>query len=415
MAGRGATSGTEMRGVRRLIVLGSTGSIGTQALEVVRHLNGLHRAGVSPVRFEVVGLAAGRNAGLLAEQASEFGVRECALAEGGGVEGVRCRVGPGAAEALVREVESDVVLASIVGVAGLPATLAAVELGRDVALANKETLVAAGALVVPAARRSGARLLPVDSEHSAAWQCLAGLPGCADWPPMIAPVCVQRLVLTASGGPFRTWTSARAYDATPEQALAHPTWSMGAKVTIDSATLVNKGLEVVEAHWLFGLGADRIGVLIHPGSIVHAIAELADGSAIAQLGAPDMRVPIQHALCAPLRLPGCGRSLDLDSLRTFEFETPCEERFPAIGLARRVVEVGGTAGAVFNAANEAAVDAFLRTRLIPFGRIVEIVREAMEAIAPRTVRTLADVMEADGEARAFVASLVGELAGRSVG
>ncbi len=415
MAWQGATSGREMRGVRRLIVLGSTGSIGTQALEVVRHLNGLHGAGASPVRYEVVGLCAGRNAGLLAEQAREFGVRECGLAEGGVIEGVRCRVGPGAAEALVREVEADVVLAAIVGVAGLAATLAAVELGREVALANKETLVAAGAVVVPAARRAGARLLPVDSEHSAAWQCLAGLPGCAEGPPMVAPACVRRLVLTASGGPFRTWSAARAYDATPEEALAHPTWSMGSKVTIDSATLVNKGLEVVEAHWLFGLGADRIGVLIHPGSIVHAIAELSDGSAIAQLGAPDMRVPIQHALSAPLRLPGCGRALDLDSLRTFEFETPCEERFPAIGLARRVVEAGGTAGAVFNAANEAAVDAFLRARSIPFGRIVEIVGEAMEAIAPGPVRSLADVMEADGAARAFVASRVGELAGRSVG
>lgn len=415
MGGRSATSGGEMRGVRRVIVLGSTGSIGTQALEVVRHLNGLHGSGASPVRFEVVGLSAGRNAGLLAAQAREFGVRECALAEGGGIEGMRCRVGSGAGEALVREVEADLVLAAIVGVAGLRATLAAVDLGRDVALANKETLVAAGALVIPAARRTGARLLPVDSEHSAAWQCLAGLPGCAEGPPLVAPACVRRLVLTASGGPFRTWSAGRAYDATPEQALAHPTWSMGAKVTIDSATLVNKGLEVVEAHWLFGLGADRIGVLIHPGSVVHAIAELADGSAIAQLGAPDMRVPIQHALSAPLRLPGCGRALDLDALRTFEFETPCEERFAAIALARRVVEAGGTAGAVFNAANEAAVDAFLRARSIPFGRIVEVVGEAMEAIAPGPVRSLADVMEADGAARAFVASRVGAAAGRSVG
>lgn len=407
---------TDTRPVR-LIILGSTGSIGTQTVEVVEHLNALRAREGLPPAFEVVGLAAGRNSDALFAQAQRLGVRDVALAAPGNGNGsfvmpkldmpagrVEVRIGADSPEELVREVECDVVMASMVGSAGLPATLAAVELGRRVALANKETLVAAGELVVAACRASGAALLPVDSEHSALWQCLASEceRGAGELPPLRAlPGGVARLILTASGGPFRTWDARATYDATPEQALKHPTWQMGPKVTIDSASLTNKALEVLEAHWLYGAGADRIDVLIHPQSIVHSLVEYADGSVIAQLGANDMRTPIQYALAHPARPPGVSRKLDLASIARLEFVPPDHARFPALGLAYEVIRSGGSAGAVFNAANEAAVAAFLDRR-IPFGRIAELTRDALRELGSSPLRTLADALAADAAARRYV-------------
>ncbi len=402
---------------RRVLILGSTGSIGTQTLDVVGHLNALVAEGGGPAggeRFEVVGLAAGKNAALLERQARAWRVpaERCVLA---------ARDGPGAAERLVRETEADVVVAAMVGAAGLPATLAAVELGRDVALANKETLVAAGSLIVPLAGRTGARLLPVDSEHSAVWQCLQGRQGTevraegrgeGPVPPLACGDEVARVVLTASGGPFRTWTREASHAATPAQALKHPTWTMGAKVTIDSASLTNKAFEVIEAHWLFGLEGARIGVLIHPQSLVHALVEFADGSVIAQVEPPDMRGPIQYALTHPQRPAGCAAKLDWSSLRRLDFEPVDDERFPALGLAYRVIERGGASGAVFNAASEEAVSAFLapgneRGERVPFGLLAEVAAAALESVATGPVRDLADVLAADGAARAWVRERLG--------
>ncbi|MGQ0628781.1 MAG: 1-deoxy-D-xylulose-5-phosphate reductoisomerase [Phycisphaerales bacterium] len=400
----------------RVLLLGSTGSIGTQTLDVITHLNGLHAKGEHPTRYEVVGLAAGRNARLLGEQAAGFKVREVALLEGGeNLHGLCPRLGPGAAERLVREVDAHVVVAAMVGASGLPATLAAVELGRDVALANKETLVAAGTLIVPAARASGSRLLPVDSEHSAVWQCLhAGAPTGPVCPPCVIDHSVKSIVLTASGGPFRTWSRDRAYHATPAQALAHPTWSMGAKVTVDSASLTNKAFEVIEAHWLFGAPGDRIQVLVHPQSVVHSLVEFADGNVIAQLGPPDMRAPIQYALTFPHRAQGRSRRLDWLSLSRLEFEPPDTDRFPALRLAYRAIAEGGTAGAVFSAASEEAVNAFLAggtdgaaESVIPFGRIPELARDAMDAIPVRPGRSLGDILDAESAARRFVRERLG--------
>ena len=409
-------------GERRVILLGSTGSIGTQTVDVIEHLNRLHEAGEgrdgSRPKYRVVGLASGRNTSLMCEQAARLGVRELAVAstEGGcdAPAGSRVRRGADAAERLVREVECDIVLGAMVGSAGLPATLAAVELGRDVALANKETLVAAGEIVVPAARRSGSRLLPVDSEHAAVWQCLQGdrrgdadPSGAAPCPPSPCGAEIARIVLTASGGPFRTWSAADTYNARPAQALKHPTWQMGQKVTIDSASLTNKALEIVEAHWLFGVGGEKIEVLVHPQSIVHAMVEFVDGNLIAQLGPPDMRLPIQYALTFPARPEGVARRLDLSTLSRLEFAPPDTERFPALKAAYEVIERGGTAGAVFNAANEAAVEVFLSPgATMPFGRIAELSCRALREVGVSGLRSLADALEADAEARRFVSSML---------
>lgn len=416
--------------LRRLLILGSTGSIGVQTLDVVQHLNTLHARGEFPFRFEVVGLAAGRNADALFAQAMTHGVKRVALCEpaksGGAIsppQGVTLLQGADAAERMVREVPCDMVVGAIVGSAGLPAMLAAAELGIDIALANKETLVAAGSLVVAACAQSGARLLPVDSEHSGVWQCLAGCgvrdAGCGRptpqhsalapqhsiAPPFAVGADVSRVILTASGGALRKMSREQMESATPEQALAHPTWSMGAKVTIDSASLTNKALEVIEAHWLFGLEAERIGVLIHPQSVVHALVEFADGSSIAQLGAPDMRTPIQIAVAHPWRVPGRVGHASLSRAGRLDFEEPDLERFPALASGFRVVREGGTSGAIFNAANEAAVEAFLARR-IPFGRIARLSAAAMDEIGSSPVRDLADALNADREARRFVLGLI---------
>lgn len=394
---------------RRLIVLGSTGSIGRQTLDVVAHLARLAEQSGQPPPIRVVGLAAGRRADELARQAHDHGVRDLALCQGDAdrlPERATTYTGPDAAERLVREVDADLVMAAVVGAAGLPATLAAVELGRDVALANKETLVAAGALVVPAAVRSGSRLLPVDSEHSALWQCLHAIVGPTVAPPMRPPPGVARLVLTASGGPFRTASREAMHNATPAQALAHPTWNMGPKVTVDCASLTNKAFEVIEAHWLFGFPSSQLRVLIHPQSIVHSLIETIDGSVLAQLGVSDMRLPIQYALTHPGRAAGHTPRLDLAHLARLDFEEPDGARFPALALARWAIDTGGTAGAIFNAANETAVEAFLAGH-IPFGRIGELTRAACEAIAPTPLASLADALHADAHARRHVGSRLG--------
>jgi 1-deoxy-D-xylulose-5-phosphate reductoisomerase len=402
-----------------VLLLGSTGSIGTQTLDVIERLNALHAEGRFPHALRVVGLASGgRSAGVMCEQAARLGVADLAIADAearcDAPAGSRLRRGPESAEALVREVECDVVLAAMVGSAGLPATLAALELGRDVALANKETLVAAGELVVPAARARGCRLLPVDSEHAAAWQCLQGdrtrgeAGKAAYCPPAPCDGSVTRIILTASGGPFRSWSARETYDARPEQALKHPTWQMGRKVTIDSASLTNKALEVVEAHWLFGLSGEKIDVLVHPQSIVHALVEYADGNLIAQFGPPDMRLPIQYALTFPLRPPAAPNRLDLATLSRLEFSPPDLERFPALGCAYEVIRRGGTAGAVFNAANEAAVEAFLEPGAgIPFGLIAETSCAALREVGVSPLRSLDDVLAADAEARRYVRTALG--------
>lgn len=398
--GSGVSSGgTTARDLpRRVILLGSTGSIGTQTLEVIAHLNSLP----AHAQINVVGLAAGRNADLLHAQARAFAVRDLALSESAATPDPHLRTGPDAAERLVKEVDADLVIAAMAGSAGLHATLAAVSLGRDIALANKETLVAAGAFIIPAARARGCRVLPIDSEHSAIWQALAGVNGnlC---PPLTLGHEVSRLILTASGGPFRMRTLAEVYNAPPAQALKHPTWSMGSKVTLDSATLTNKALELVEAHWLFGLPHQRLSVLIHPQSIVHSIVELADGSQLAQLGTPDMRGPIQYALTHPARATASSRRLDWTTVGTLDFTPADESRFQALALARRVIAQGGTAGAVFNAASEEAGRLYLAgSPSVPFGRLVELAAEALDALGTHPASTTQDILSADAQARHFV-------------
>jgi 1-deoxy-D-xylulose-5-phosphate reductoisomerase len=397
---------------RRLIVLGSTGSVGCQTIDVVEHLNAYADNQQSDVRYEVVGLAAGNNAETLGEQARKLGVKDVALAKGDAgrhlnAGGARVRLGRDAAERLVREVECDVVLASMVGYAGLPATMAAVQLGRDVALANKETLVAAGELVVAAAKQSGSRLLPVDSEHAGVWQAIASRHGAFPCePPITAGDDVAKIILTASGGALREKTRDQTYNATIEDALAHPTWNMGAKVTIDSASLTNKALELVEAHWLFGVGAERLGVLVEPTSTVHAIVEFTDGNAVAQMGAADMRMPIQYALTFPSRAPGPWKRLKWSELPELRLSPPDVERFPAVRLGYEVIRTGGTAGAVFNAANERAVTAFLDEK-IPFGRIGELVEQAIGEVGVSPITSFKDVAQADAAAREAVDAAVG--------
>jgi 1-deoxy-D-xylulose-5-phosphate reductoisomerase len=348
---------------RRVVVLGSTGSIGVQALEVIA----AHRD-----RFELVGLAAGRNADALARQAAEAGVSRTAL-------------GIDEAVALVRAVEADVVVNGITGSVGLPATLAVLETGATLALANKESLIVGGDLVLAAA--APGQLVPVDSEHSALAQALrSGDHG-----------EVRRLVVTASGGPFRGRSREELGAVTPEDALAHPTWDMGRVITTNSATLVNKGLEVIEAHLLFGIPYERIDVVVHPQSIVHSMVEFVDGSTIAQASPPDMRLPISLALDWPHRVPDVGVPLDWTTAQQWTFEPLDEEAFPAVALARHVGELGGTYPAVYNAANEQAVDAF-HARRVPFLGIVETIRRVVDAHLPGDP-TLEGVLAAEAWAR----------------
>jgi 1-deoxy-D-xylulose-5-phosphate reductoisomerase len=386
-------SEADARQTRRLIVLGSTGSIGVNALEVVAHLTRNALA-----NLEVVGLAAGRNVGLIAEQSRRFDVPHVAIADEDAAQSIRgiehVYAGTDAALEMIETIArpGDLVLGAMVGAAGLPPTLAAIERGCDIALANKETLVAAGELVMPKVRSGEVNLLPVDSEHSALAQCLRCGRSTDE---------VRRLVLTASGGPFRTWPKDRLQRATVAEALDHPTWDMGRKITIDSASMMNKALEVIEAHWLFGLPAEKIDVLVHPQSIVHSFVEFVDGSVMAQLGPPDMRTPIQYALTWPERVDGCSKTMNWSELSRMEFEPVDHERFPAVRLAYEVVRAEGSAGAIFNAANEAAVEAFLSER-IPFGRISALVGEALAALPPAPLGSLDDALAADRDARRLV-------------
>jgi 1-deoxy-D-xylulose-5-phosphate reductoisomerase len=342
--------------MKRIALLGATGSIGRQALEILRDHPELELVAASSGSQPIDGLAPMTQVG-------------------------------GDLTELLERAESDLVLNATVGFAGLPATLWALERGVDLALANKESLVAAGELALAAQRRGGGRLLPVDSEHSAAFQCLEGR----------APKTVHALVLTASGGPFRGFSREELEHVTPAQALAHPTWSMGPKITVDSATLANKGLELIEAHFLFGLPYEQIEVVVHPTSVVHALVRFRDGAALAHLGFPDMRVPISYALTYPARAATPVEQLDLVGL-TLEFEAPDLDAFPLLALGRRAGELGGTYPCAFNAANEIAVTAFLEERL-PFLGIPALVEETLAAVGGAPARDLDDLVEADREAR----------------
>jgi 1-deoxy-D-xylulose-5-phosphate reductoisomerase len=374
--------------MKGLSVLGSTGSVGTNVLRVVDAF---------PDRLSVVGLAAGANVERLAEQVARHrprivsvATREAADALGRlvDVRGLQVGVGQEGSVAVATHAEARMVVASAVGAVGLVPTYRALEAGKDVALANKETLVMAGELMVARARARGARLVPIDSEHCALHQCLDAR----------QPSEVRRLLLTASGGPFRTRPRDTFGDVTREEALSHPTWNMGPKITIDSATLMNKGLEVIEARWLFGVPAERVGVLIHPQSVVHSMVEFVDGTVLAQLGVTDMRLPIQYALSWPERWEAAIPGLDFTQALKLDFDVPDHGRFPCLSLAYRALEKGGSMPAVLNAANEEAVAAFLAGR-IPFTAIPESIEEVMEDHPPAALRDLADVLEADAWAR----------------
>jgi len=368
------------RSVKRLAVLGSTGSIGQQTLAVVRAL---------PQRFRVVALAAGGNTALLKQQVSEF-QPELGYCTAGG-EGTGLSL-----EEMAAYPGVDVAVIATAGKAGLAPVLAAARAGKTIALANKEALVMAGGIIIAEAERRGAKILPVDSEHSAIWQCLLG--------EVSAP---ERLILTASGGPFRRYPAARLTKVTAAQALRHPSWKMGKKVTIDSATLMNKGLEIIEAHWLFRMPLERIRVLVHPQSIVHSLVEFADGSVKAQLGCPDMRLPIQFALTYPERVasPELPR-LDWDSLKTLDFEPPDGGKFPCLGLAREAARLGGTFPAVLGAADEAAVALFLDGK-IGFMDIPRLVGKVLAQHQFTAEPDIEDIMAADGWARRCLLELAG--------
>jgi len=388
--------------VKRLALLGSTGSIGEQTLAVAAEF---------PERYRVTALAAGRQIDKLAAQVQRFRPELVAVADEAGARALRARLGAGAprieagASGLiaVAEAPADCVVSGLVGAVGLAPTLAAIRKGRDIALANKEVMVMAGALVRREIERCGGTLLPVDSEHSGAFQALAGQRR-AD---------VARLVLTASGGPFRTWSAEQMERATVAEALKHPNWAMGPKITIDSATLANKALEVIEARWLFDLPAEKVGVVVHPQSIVHALVEYVDGSVLAQLGMPDMRVPISLALAWPERLPLALPRLDLAQVRRLDFEPPDPKRFPCLELAWAALAGGEAAPAVFNAANEVAVAAFLAGE-IPFRAIARTnarVLEAHLAVGGGALVSLDDVLAVDAEARSRARECVEELRG----
>ncbi len=382
---------------KKIVILGSTGSIGVNTLKVIQRF---------PDLFEVIGLTAYRNVELLAEQSRRF---QCGMVcVGTGKEAERLssllpdssiRIGSGM-EDLIRVAtlpDADIVVSAIVGAAGLVPTIAAVREGKRVALANKETLVMAGRLVMEEAARSGAEILPVDSEHSAIHQCMRG----------VDPASVHRVILTASGGPFLGFDLAAMERVRPEDALRHPRWEMGEKITIDSATLMNKGLEVIEARWFFHLPEDRIDIVVHPQSIVHSMVELADGSVLAQMGIPDMRGPIAYALGYPERLDTGLAPLDLPKQESLTFEKPDRSRFPCLDLAYEALRMGGLMPAVMNAANEVAVGAFLKRR-ISFLRIPQLIREAMSRFKAPEYSTVDDVLRKDLNVRKFVRELISE-------
>lgn len=383
--------------MNRIAILGSTGSIGRQTLDVARRLSG---------RVEVVALAANRNAEALLSQAAEWGVKHVGLCDVGSAASAR-NLNIGSGVQIYEGVDGlcelaclpcvDRVVVAVAGMIGLRPTLCAVESGKTIALASKEVLVAGGEFVMSAAKRAGVAILPVDSEHSAVFQCLQG----------VAPASLDTIVLTASGGPFRETPAAELSEMTAADALKHPTWKMGALVTVNSATLMNKGLEVIEAHWLFGLPVDRVEVIIHPQSIVHSLVRLRDGSILAQLGLPDMRLPIQYSLVYPER-PDTGLpKLDLADMQSLTFDQPDHAKFPCLGLAYDAVRMGGTTPAALNGANEAVVSLFLAGE-VGYGRIPELIVSALDAHVSEAA-TLESVLEADRWAREYVGRRVGAL------
>jgi 1-deoxy-D-xylulose-5-phosphate reductoisomerase len=383
---------------RSLSILGATGSIGKNTLDLVSR---------TPDAFEIIALTAQNSVAELAESAKRVGARLAVIGnerQYGELKsllsgtGIKVAAGPTAVIAAAAE-PADCVMAAIVGAAGLEPTFEAVRQGRRLALANKECLVSAGAVFMAEVARAGAELLPVDSEHSAALQVVGNA----------EPASIEKLTLTASGGPFRTWDEEQLARATPEEALRHPNWSMGAKVTIDSATLMNKGLELIEAYHLFPVNADQLGVVVHPQSIVHCLVSFTDGSVIAQLACPDMRTPIALSLSWPQRMRTPTKKLDLVALGSLTFEAPDEKRFPALDLAREALRRGATAPAVLNAANEVAVEAFLARR-IPFPAIAQIVEQCLDASESRgLIRSeggLKGILNVDAEARQLAHSLL---------
>ena len=380
---------------RQIALLGSTGSIGTQALDVVRD---------NPDRFEVYALVARRNVELLARQAREFRPEMVVIADEQqyaplkeALADLPMKVWAGAdAIADVVQMEPvDMVLTAVVGYAGLRPTLAALEAGKAVALANKETLVVAGELVTATARRAGAPILPVDSEHSAIFQCLSGQDAQA----------VEKVILTASGGPFRTTPREELATVTPTEALRHPNWSMGAKVTIDSASMMNKGFEMIEARWLFGLPPERIEVVVHPQSVIHSMVQFADGAVMAQLGMPDMHLPIAYALAYPHRLRSDAPRLDFARLATLTFEAPDRERFPNLTYAFDAIRRGGNMPCILNAADEVAVDAFLCGR-IGFLAMSDLIAETMARTPFIATPTYDDYVQTDAEARRIAMEMI---------
>ena len=377
--------------MKTVSILGATGSIGQSTLDLVQR---------APEVYQVLALTAAKDVEGLAAAARATNAKLAVIADEtlydalkAALSGTNIGVAAGP-QALIEaaKLEADWTMAAIVGCAGLAPTLAALETGKTVALANKEALVSAGDLMLAVARRTGATLLPTDSEHNAVFQCLD----------QSAPRGVAKIILTASGGPFRTWTKAEMQAAQPEQALKHPNWAMGAKITIDSATMFNKGLELIEAHYLFDMPADRLEVIFHPQSVIHSMVEYVDGSVLAQMGAPDMRIPIAHCLAWPERMDTPVPRLNLAEIAKLEFEAPDEDRFPALRLAREAMVEGGAKPAILNAANEMAVAAFLERRIAftDIAVIVESVLHAYDAAAPSTI---SDVLEIDGEARRLAA------------
>ena len=387
--------------MRSLTLLGATGSVGLRTLEIVSAF---------PDEFRVAGLAArGSNVERLADLCRKYSPRAVALLDGGAVDRLARALGPPLPEllrgpeglaTLAAEVPSDIVLSALVGGAGLLPTMAAIQAGRPIALANKETLVMAGALMTAAARDHKVPLLPVDSEHSAIFQCLAGH-NRSD---------VHRIILTASGGPFREWPKAKLAEATIADALRHPTWKMGAKITVDSATLMNKGLEIIEARWLFDVRPDQVQVVVHPQSIVHSMVEYIDGAVLAQLGVADMGIPILYALTYPERRPTPAERLNLTRVGPLTFAEPDSDKFRCLALARAVVERDDASPVVLNAANEVAVAAFLEGRL-RFVQIPELIERTLSARAPGRLRSIEDCVAVDLEARRLAAELLGRLGG----
>jgi 1-deoxy-D-xylulose-5-phosphate reductoisomerase len=381
---------------RKIAILGATGSIGRSTLDLVER---------SPEKFEVVALTAQTKVDALADAARRTGATLAVIADEtrlaelrDKLDGTVCRAAAGP-EALNEAAtgDADLMMAAIVGCAGLLPTMAAIDAGKTVALANKEALVTAGRLMTEAAARSGSALLPVDSEHNAIFQCLAGS----------RREDVSRLVLTASGGPFRQSSFEEMQKATPAEAVAHPRWSMGAKISVDSATLMNKGLELIEAHHLFGLGSDKIDVVVHPQSVVHSLVEFVDGSLLAQLGSADMRIPIAYTLAWPERMETPSQRLSLTETGRLDFEAPDMDRFPALRIAREALERGGGAAIVLNAANEIAVEAFLNGR-IGFCDISRLVEQALAGIDAPAPATVDEVVALDRESRERATALITE-------